>query len=85
MSGLASGHCVDCDGDSIVTAVEYPFNHPEHYDGISEYRCMRCGRREGRWTGARLTDGSSEPRYGVERESAIAEEQARFPEGTQPR
>lgn len=34
------------------------------YDGVSEWRCPDCGRREGRWSGKVLQDGETEPRYG---------------------
>lgn len=84
-AGLADGYCARCDKNVIATAVEYAHGHPERYDGISEYRCNRCGRREGRWTGNVLSDGASEPRFGEERTETIAAEQARFPIGSQPR
>lgn len=61
----------------MVIGVEYDYDHPEHYDGVSEWRCPRCSRREGRWTGRALTDGASEPRFGIEREAAIAEDDYR--------
>ena len=67
---LAAGHCGDCGASlayedcgktySRVIGVEYEGG----YDGVSEWRCPDCGRREGRWTGNVLTDGDSEPRYG---------------------
>lgn len=53
-------------------AVEYPYGHPDRYDGVSEYECLRCGLRRGRWTGDILaTDASrgihmTEPRFGGE-------------------
>jgi transposase-like protein len=41
---------------------------PEDWDGVSEWRCMECGRRWGRWTGRELTSRSDiEPRYGIRR------------------
>jgi hypothetical protein len=94
--GLRDDYCASCnetkrykaaDGHeySRVLSVEYPYDHPERYDGVSEWRCPDCGRREGRWTGAVLTDGSSEPRYGEERDEVIHEEQLRFEIGSQPR
>jgi hypothetical protein len=82
---LADGYCRHCDKTVMVIGVEYDYNHPERYDGVSEWNCPSCGRREGRWTGSVLTDGSSEPRLGEERDEKIAEEQARFPWGSQPR
>lgn len=88
-AGLAEGYCGRCDVTVIAIGVVYPDSHPEASpDGVgvvSEWECPRCHRREGRWTAAVLTDGSSEPFNGEEDESKIAEEQARFPVGSQPR
>lgn len=84
-AGLADGYCRRCDRTVMPFAIEYSYDSPEHYDGVSEYQCPRCGRREGRWTGAVLTGGASEPRLGEEREHKIAEEQSRYPLGSQPR
>ena len=84
-AGLADGYCARCDATVMVAGVEYAYDHPEHYDGVSEWCCLKCGRREGRWTGVVLTGGASEPRYGEEREETIRDEQDRFPTGTQPR
>lgn len=71
---LADGYCSACDRTVMVIGVEYSWDHPEHFDGVSEWRCPRCGRREGRFTGKVLTEGATEPRYGEEREEAIAAE-----------
>jgi len=30
--------------------VEYPYDHPAHYDGVSEWNCTACGGRIGRFT-----------------------------------
>lgn len=84
-AGLSDGYCRRCDQTVMPIGVEYSYDHPERYDGVSEWRCGRCGRREGRWTGKVLTGGSSEPRLGVEREAVIRDEQDRFPVGSQPR
>jgi hypothetical protein len=55
--------CPDCGGE--FTGVEYPYGHPDRYDGVSEYWCLQgCGARFGRWTGRRLLDGEHEPRFG---------------------
>ena len=51
---------------SRLIGVEYPYDHPERYDGVSENRCPDCGVRVGRWTGKVLTDGESEPRFGID-------------------
>lgn len=39
----------------------------EDYDGVSEYECLKCGERRGRWTGKILLDGEIEPRYGIKK------------------
>lgn len=83
--GLAASYCVRCDKTVAVISIEYPYDHIEHYDGVSEWRCSRCNRREGRWTGKVLTGGASEPRLGIERDEIIAEEQRRHAAGSQPR
>jgi ssDNA-binding Zn-finger/Zn-ribbon topoisomerase 1 len=49
---------------SEVIGVEYTYTSPEHYDGVSEWLCPNCGRREGRWTGKVLADGEFEKRFG---------------------
>jgi hypothetical protein len=70
--GLCDDYCAGCnetkryvselDGKeySRVIGVEYQGG----YDGISEWVCPDCGRREGRWSGKVLEDGETEPRYG---------------------
>lgn len=82
---LEDGYCARCDQTVMPIGVQYSYDSPEHYDGVSEWNCPRCGRREGRWTGRVLTGGASEPRFGEERSETIEEEQARFPVGSQPR
>lgn len=55
--------CPNCkSGD--VAMVEYSWDHPDHYDGVSEIYCQACGARYGRWSGRKLEDGESEGRYG---------------------
>lgn len=58
--------CSICESDKII-AIEYAHDHPDHYDGISEWMCEKCGTRWGRWTGNILKEDEYEPRYGVER------------------
>lgn len=82
---IAKGKCPSCEARGRMAAVEYSYDHPEHYDGVSEHVCLRCRARYGRWTGRRLTGGATEPRLGEERPEIIAEEQARHCPGTQPR
>lgn len=88
-AGLEDGYCARCDQMVMPEGVCYPDGHPEaRADGVaevSEWKCLRCGRREGRWTGKVLTGGSTEPLFGEEDESKIAAEQARHPVGSQPR
>lgn len=66
---IVKGHYGDRDPDvphfySRMIGVEYTYDHPEHYDGISEFRCPDCGARVGRWSGKRLDDNEFEPRFG---------------------
>lgn len=84
-ANLTDGYCSRCDQMVMPLGVIYPDDHPEHHNGVSEWECPWCRRREGRWTGSVLTGGSSEPLHGEEDESKIAEEQMRFPIGSQPR
>lgn len=49
---------------SLRMGVEYPYNHPQHYDGISEWRCPFCEERVGRWSGSILDEGECEPVFG---------------------
>lgn len=55
--------CPKCSSTNIIL-IEYSWDNPEHYDGISEYRCLACDYRQGRWTGKELKLGFIEPRYG---------------------
>jgi hypothetical protein len=36
----------------------------EDWDGVSEWRCLECGRRWGRWSKRELTGEEIEGRYG---------------------
>lgn len=40
--------------------VEYSWDSPEHYDGVSEVECRDCDARFGRWSGKELTEGEAE-------------------------
>lgn len=53
--------CPGCTETNIIM-MEYPYDHPEHYDGISEYNCTDCGTRWGRWSGKILTGDEYELR-----------------------
>lgn len=49
-----------------VCLVEYSWDDPYHYDGISEIYCYECKKRFGRWSKKELAEGEKEPRYGIE-------------------
>ena len=51
--------CKKCRSESIVM-VEYSWDSPEHYDGVSEIECRSCSARFGRWTGKELAEGEFE-------------------------
>lgn len=55
--------CPKCGNDKIA-GVEYAYGDSNHYDGVSEWQCIGCGYRQGRWTGKELAEGESEPRFG---------------------
>lgn len=38
----------------------------EDYDGISEWVCLPCNVRVGRWSKRILKNGEIEPRYGID-------------------
>ncbi len=50
--------------EKYLAMIEYDYNSPEHYDGISEYYCGRCKKRVGRWSGRVLEDGELEKKLG---------------------
>lgn len=52
-------HC-----EQHMTGIEYWYNSPNRYDGVSEWRCEKCGIRIGRWSGKELAEGEEEKRYG---------------------
>lgn len=56
-------NCKKCGSDNIVM-VEYSWDSPEYYDGISEIKCMNCSVRIGRWSGKELADGEVEKKFG---------------------
>lgn len=37
--------------------IEYTYDHPAHYDGVSEWKCTVCNARFSRWTGKQLGEG----------------------------
>ena len=58
--------CPKC-GSSDLIGEEYYRDTKEHYDGVSEYNCRKCGTRIGRWSGNILKYGELEPVYGVKK------------------
>jgi len=52
-----------CDNseDHHVVMVEYSLMDKYHYDGVSEIKCLTCGRRVGRFCGNKLEDNEVEP------------------------
>jgi len=55
--------CKKC-GSKNIGFAEYSYDHPEHYDRVSEIVCLDCKARFGRWSGKELAKGESEKRYG---------------------
>ena len=50
--------CPKCKSKNIV-GVEYRLT-TEDYDGVSHWECVKCGYRQGRWSGKELKDGELE-------------------------
>lgn len=57
--------CPECDTE--LGGVEYRYDDPDHYDGVSEWACPLGHIRYGRWSGKILKDGDWEGRYGGEK------------------
>jgi len=55
--------CRKCQGKKIIF-VEYPLDHPEHYDGFSVIVFLTCGTHFGRWSEKELDIGEDEKRPG---------------------
>lgn len=67
----------DKDGDPIhcgvkMWGIEYTYDHPQHFDGISEWWCESCDVRIGRWTEKVLNGGEAERRYGGRQGNRVA-------------
>lgn len=58
--------CKKCGSENIIM-VEYEGMHPDHYDGVSEIACNKCGTRFGRWSGKELAEEEFEKRYGQQK------------------
>lgn len=54
--------CPTC--NKALWGVEYSYDSPERYDGVSEWACPDGHYHVGRWTGNVLKEGELEPRYG---------------------
>jgi len=54
--------CPECKEHMI--GVEYWYTSPNRYDGVSEWMCLPCDIRIGRWSGKRLAEGEEEKRFG---------------------
>lgn len=50
--------------DHKVILIEYDYTSPNHYDGVSEIRCLDCNKRFGRWTKKELINNEEETRFG---------------------
>ena len=55
--------CPECGGIEIY-GIEYALDSYYYYDGISEWRCLNCGTRIGRWTERVLSEEEAEPPFG---------------------
>lgn len=55
--------CKKC-GSANIVMVEYSYDSPEYYDGVSEINCQNCGARFGRWSGQELAEGEVEKKFG---------------------
>lgn len=55
--------CPKC-GSHEVGGVEYSYDSPQHYDGVSEWHCMECHTRWGRWSGKILGEHEVEEIFG---------------------
>ena len=47
-----------------MMGLEYRWDHPDHWDGVSEWVCSACKVRIGRFTGRILTGDETETRDG---------------------
>lgn len=49
---------------SRLIGLQYSYDDPNHYDGVSEWVCPDCRIRWGRWSMKVLKEDESERRYG---------------------
>lgn len=50
-----------------VLLIQYGYMSKNHYDGVSEVKCLSCNRRWGRWTKRELFGDEEEHPYGFKR------------------
>ena len=55
--------CKKC-GSTNIVMVEYSWDMPNHYDGVSEIDCLDCKARFGRWSGRELINNETEKPFG---------------------
>lgn len=64
--------CTKCNNEEII-GIQYGMiaddDTPCHYDGVSEFKCMNCGYREGRWSKRPLAPQEHEPPFGEKHRS----------------
>lgn len=62
MSDIINWHDTGCPkcGSKNYFGVEYSYDDPKHYDGVSEWQCGPCNFRQGRFSGKELTGTDQE-------------------------
>ena len=58
-------NCPVCEKHMI--GIEYAYDSPYHYDGVSEWFCEKDNIRIGRWSNKHLGEGDLEKVFGGER------------------
>lgn len=61
--------CPIC-GCTKLNLIEYAYDHPEHFDGVSEIVCTNCQKRFGRWSGRELKAGEFEKHFGDQKHNS---------------
>lgn len=59
---MSNNPCPRCDNEQL-TGIEYSYEHPCRYDGISEWWCQKCTYRIGRWSEKVLGAFEHEPPF----------------------
>ena len=60
---LTCPKCGNTEAANII-GIEYTYDSPYRYDGVSEWNCQLCGCRWGRWSGRNLEEGDAEKPHG---------------------